>query len=52
MHFETKKFFIKNDYYLFMKIIFYRDDTNFTKTINRHLIWGGFYYAVLGIPHT
>ena len=52
MHFEAQQSFIKNDCYLFMKIIYYRDDTNFTKNINRHVIWGGSYYVVLGIPHT
>jgi len=35
-----------------MKIIYYRDVTILPKNINQHLIWGGTYYAVLGISHT
>jgi len=31
MHFEAQQSFIKNDGYLFKKIAFYRDDTNFTR---------------------
>jgi hypothetical protein len=31
MHFEAQQSFIKNDGYLFMKTIYYRDDTNFIK---------------------
>jgi len=31
MHFEAQRSFIKNDGYLFKKIAYYKDDTNFTR---------------------
>jgi hypothetical protein len=31
MHFEAQQYFIKKDGYLFMKIIYFKDDKNFTK---------------------
>ena len=52
MHFETQQSLIKNDCYLFMKIIVIEMIPILPKNINRHLIWGGSYNAVLGIPHT